>query len=180
MVGLAGTDGPGDVIRIHAYHAWANARVFAHLRTLPPGTGEREVAGVFPSVRHVLAHVLAADALWLDVMAGLPTEEVRVRATAEGAAVAGAGMAGLEARFLDLAARYRELLGERGAAGRPVLAVHPGGARLETTVAELVRHVCNHGTYHRGHVSAMLHQLGYRGAPTDYVLFLMESSGVAP
>ncbi|MEC5258611.1 DinB family protein [Bacillus amyloliquefaciens] len=29
----------------------------------------------------------------------------------------------------------------------------------------------NHGTYHRGNISAMLHQMGYKGVPTDYIFF---------
>ncbi|MFH0068201.1 DinB family protein [Peribacillus sp. NPDC056705] len=32
----------------------------------------------------------------------------------------------------------------------------------------------NHGTYHRGNVSAMLHQQGERDAPTDYVFYCLK------
>ncbi|MEH7531611.1 DinB family protein, partial [Priestia megaterium] len=32
----------------------------------------------------------------------------------------------------------------------------------------------NHGTYHRGNITAMLRQLGHPGVMTDYVLYLYE------
>ena len=176
---MAGSGDGGSAARMHAYHAWANGRVFGHLRTMPAGTAEREVTSVFPCVRHVLRHVLGADSLWLDVMAGLPREEVMARMASVLTAIAAADLAELESRFEDLAARYRAFLAQDGVAERPVVAVHPGGARLKTTVAELVRHVGNHGTYHRGNISAMLHQLGHRGVSTDYALFLMETRGTA-
>jgi uncharacterized damage-inducible protein DinB len=38
----------------------------------------------------------------------------------------------------------------------------------------MVRHVVNHGTYHRGQVAAMLRQLGYSPPPTDYLVFFDE------
>ncbi len=168
----------GDALRIAQYNAWANRRVFAHLRSLPSGTVEREISSVFPSVLEALRHVVVADLLLLDVMSGRSPEEMTARIPQVRGAVASADLGELESRFEDLAGRYNELLAEDGAAERPVVVAHPLG-RLQTTVAELHRHVCNHDTYHRGNISAMLHQLGHRGVSTDYALFLMETRGTA-
>ncbi len=38
----------------------------------------------------------------------------------------------------------------------------------------ILNHVVNHGTYHRGNVTAMLRQQGYAGVATDYLFFLMD------
>lgn len=35
----------------------------------------------------------------------------------------------------------------------------------------MVLHVVNHGTYHRGNISAMLHQLGDSSVMTDYAFY---------
>lgn len=43
---------------------------------------------------------------------------------------------------------------------------------MKTTVSELLPHVVNHGTYHRGNITAMVRQAGYASAPTDYGLYL--------
>lgn len=43
---------------------------------------------------------------------------------------------------------------------------------MNTSAAELVPHVVNHGTYHRGNITAMLRQMGYASTSTDYGLYL--------
>lgn len=43
------------------------------------------------------------------------------------------------------------------------------------TLAELMQHVLNHSTYHRGQVALLLRQLGQAPAATDYRLFLRET-----
>lgn len=168
----------GGVEHMYDYHVWSNRRVFAHLKTLPTGAAEREITSVFPSVIDVLRHVYRADELWLDVMRGLPTEQARERAGQAGEMVRSADLEQLEARFEDLASRYRECLRAERFLERPVAWVHPRAGRLDTTAAELLRQVCNHGTYHRGNITAMLRQMGHPGVPTDYVLFLMSAGAI--
>ena len=51
---------------------------------------------------------------------------------------------------------------------------HPKLGTLESTYADTILHVVNHGTYHRGNVTAMLRQLGHSGVPTDYMYYLYE------
>ncbi len=43
---------------------------------------------------------------------------------------------------------------------------------FQARCADVVQHVVNHGTYHRGNITAMLRQLGHAGAQTDYTLYL--------
>lgn len=164
----------GGVEPLYDYHVWSNRRVFAHLATLPGGVARQEITSVFPAVIDVLRHLYRVDELWLGVMGGLPTEQARERAGQLAAVVQSADLAPLEARFEGVAARYREFLSAERPLERPVVWVHPRAGRLETTVAELLRHVCNHGTYHRGNITAMLRQMGHPGVATDYVLFLLE------
>ena len=170
------TDG---VKQLYEYHAWSNRRVLSHLGTLPEGVAEQEVHSVFPTVMAVLRHLCQVDELWLDVMRGAPIERTMERMGHIRAVLAAADLGQLAGQFNDVSSRYRAFLAETDPDGL-VVAVHPTGGRLETTVAELVRHVCNHGTYHRGNITAMLRQMGHAGVPTDYVLFLMERRPAEP
>lgn len=43
---------------------------------------------------------------------------------------------------------------------------------MKTSVSELMPHVVNHGTYHRGNITVMLRQIGYASITTDYGLYL--------
>jgi uncharacterized damage-inducible protein DinB len=45
----------------------------------------------------------------------------------------------------------------------------------EFRLAELIQHLVNHSTYHRGQVTMMLRLLGATPLPTDFPLFLLES-----
>ncbi|HQV01410.1 MAG: DinB family protein [Bacteroidia bacterium] len=43
---------------------------------------------------------------------------------------------------------------------------------FETTIADIITHWINHGTYHRGQCITMLHQLGFNAVgSTDYITF---------
>jgi uncharacterized damage-inducible protein DinB len=48
---------------------------------------------------------------------------------------------------------------------------NPYAGLRETSLAEIVLHVVNHGTYHRGNISAMLHQQGDASVMTDYAFY---------
>lgn len=50
---------------------------------------------------------------------------------------------------------------------------HPNWEKKQLRIADVVDHLVNHGTYHRGHISAMLRQMGHKGVSTDYVLYLL-------
>lgn len=45
------------------------------------------------------------------------------------------------------------------------------GVPQESAIWEMLRHVVNHGTYHRGQLATMLRQLGVAPPSTDLILF---------
>ena len=51
-----------------------------------------------------------------------------------------------------------------------------GGGRGALSRSEILLHVVNHGTYHRGHAATMLYDLGVFPPTTDLPVFLMEQS----
>ncbi len=44
------------------------------------------------------------------------------------------------------------------------------GDVFSSTVGEILMHVCNHGTYHRGQLAKMLKQAGHAVPFTDYIM----------
>lgn len=48
------------------------------------------------------------------------------------------------------------------------------GKSFNNTVEEILMHVCNHGTYHRGQLAKMLKQAGYSPPVTDYIMLKRE------
>jgi uncharacterized damage-inducible protein DinB len=48
------------------------------------------------------------------------------------------------------------------------------GSPYANPLGELLRHVVNHGTYHRGQVATLLRQLGVKPPQTDLILYYRE------
>ncbi|MBE3554365.1 MAG: hypothetical protein IMW85_05085 [Thermicanus sp.] len=48
------------------------------------------------------------------------------------------------------------------------------GERFTNHLEEIIHHIVNHGTYHRGNIAAMVRQLGQTGVSTDYIDDLRE------
>lgn len=152
---------------LFAYSTWASARMFEAAGTLSPEQLSATVASSFPSVRGTLAHVVGAEWIWLrrwrgespaaapGWVAGASLSELRDR-LASIEADRDAYLTGLPDGDLARIVEYRTLSGQAGA------------DRLE----DLVRHVVNHATYHRGQVATQLRQLGVAPPGTDLVIYL--------
>ena len=54
-----------DLFTLYDYNAWANARSLGAAEPLTPEQFLRDLGSSFPSVRDTLAHVLAAEWIWL-------------------------------------------------------------------------------------------------------------------
>lgn len=158
-----------QALRLYEYHIWANNKVIGRLKEMPEEVCRQGVRSVFPSLTEALTHILVIDTVWLGTMRG---ENAVPEAAELRESVKGACIEQLEKLYAGLAQRYKAFLAENRDLDKPYAIEHLKYGKLQTTLAELVQHVVNHGTYHRGNVTAMLRQLGYPGVPTDYVDYL--------
>lgn len=162
--------------RLYDYHVWANQRVFEHLGSLPADVYDQPVQSVFGSISEVLLHVYTVDTLWLAVMHDVGSEEITAALNRARQETQDISAEELEAKFEELSEQYIAFLDDQEDLDRPVTPHHPHLGPLHTQLSELVKHVANHGTYHRGNITAMLRQLGHRGVPTDYAFYLYEAA----
>jgi len=162
-----------EVLRMYDYHVWANDTVFQHLKTLPSDIPLREIQSVFPSVFETLVHICKTDNLWLQVMKGYIFEEVVAFAGPFEAEAKKKSLSELEILFATIADQYRAFFQQLQDIEADMTLTHPRFGTITTRFSELVRHVANHGTYHRGNITAMLRQLGHPGVPTDYIKYLL-------
>jgi uncharacterized damage-inducible protein DinB len=143
------------------YHYWARDHVLDAVQLLTPEQFTRDMNSSFRSVRGTLAHVYFAEWAWHSRWLGRSPS--KGREAGEVADVAGLRTAwgelersvrafagGLDERGVEREIEYRLLNGQ------------PGTSR----VWQMVQHVVNHATYHRGQVTTMLRQMGAR-APKE-------------
>jgi uncharacterized damage-inducible protein DinB len=163
--------------RLYAYTRWANARVVEACAALPAGDLSRPLGGSFPTVLGTLAHIAAADWVWLERWHGRSPSG----APAELDDSSLEGVRGFWDQVQDRREAWLAGLDEPALA-RVVAYRNTKGDAFEGRLGDLLAHVVNHSTYHRGQVVVYLRQLGRDAPATDLVLWqrLGEPAGIAP
>ncbi|PWW32419.1 putative damage-inducible protein DinB [Cytobacillus oceanisediminis] len=160
--------------KLYDYHVWANQKVIQHLKQLPDRIYNETVNSVFSSISDVLIHLFATDITWLETMKGSSFQDTVKEVERRKSEASGASIDKLEVFYDALSKEFNSFFAEQQDLERIIITEHPQYGRCEFILADLIHHVVNHGTYHRGNVTAMLRQQGERGVPTDYVYFLFE------
>jgi uncharacterized damage-inducible protein DinB len=136
------------------YHYWARDRVLDAAEKLTPDQFGRDLGNSFRSVRETLAHIYAAEWAWCSRWNGVsPTAfptDLPVDVTA------------IRAKWGELESNVRAVLDRMGEPGLDQVIEYRmlnGDART-SIFWQMVQHVVNHASYHRGQVTTMLRQLG--------------------
>lgn len=144
--------------RLARYDQWANERVLEALNQLEPNASHTAL--------HLMGHILAATNVWLRRIHGLSLEGIQVfphptleqcRAMFEQTASDLAHFCdGLTEEHLKRVISYKNLK----------------GLEWNTSVADILTHLFNHGTYHRAQIATRLRESGFNPAVTDYIAFV--------
>lgn len=150
------------VARLFEYTVWANHRILRGAATLGVDDYKKDLGSSFGGVRGTLVHVMGAEWIWLERFKGVSHRQFMDEGDFPDIVALRDRWAAIEehrqawvrnVRDADLAAalRYTNTRGE------------PYTAPLW----QLVQHVVNHSTYHRGQVVAFLRQLRATPMGTD-------------
>lgn len=165
------------VLEQYEYHVWANRRVLDVLAALPRETFRQQIQSVFPTIADLLSHMYTMDGMWLSVMQEDRFEETMRKLEQLKTEVEGRELEEIAELFNALSVRFSAFLNGQEDHERPLHLSHPKFGEADLPLSRVLQHIVNHGTYHRGHLSAMLRQLGYASPPTDYLFFLFPTTG---
>lgn len=153
-------------LSLYRYNEWANGRYYEILVNLSPEQLEARVESSFPSLLATFAHIVSAEWVWLrrwlgespstfpDWLAEPRLADLRERLDAvESERLR--FLEGLDAPRLSSSVSYRTLSGDSHS----------------DRLADLLFHVVNHSSYHRGQLATLLRQVGGQPVGTDFVLF---------
>ncbi|MGB8541196.1 MAG: DinB family protein [Candidatus Acidiferrales bacterium] len=163
-----------DFRRLYDYNSWANHRT---LEACAPLTGEqftRDLHSSFRSVRDTLVHILLVEWLWRERWLGrspdkyppatdFPTLEALRQRWAEVEKNLLGYISSLKPEDLDRVIEHKTTAGVPQAAA----------------LSQMLQHLVNHGTYHRGQIATMLRQLDARPISTDLIFFYRERAAQA-
>lgn len=146
-----------QVTRLTAYNEWANRRVAQLLR--------QPAAAAMPEPLRLFSHVLAAESIWLCRLRQLPiTETPQSAYTIEDCS----------ARIPRLAEEWRSyfsVLTEEEVCTGEVTYRNMAGEAFTSPVRDVLTHIVNHGTYHRGQVVQLLKGVVSPLPVTDFIAY---------
>jgi uncharacterized damage-inducible protein DinB len=179
-----------DIQTLYAYNRWANQRLFSALEKLNDRQLATAVQSSFPSIRETVFHILFAEWLWLKRWQGtsphatVPDPDV---SSATWKALSPGGIptsreltttAELKS-FRDSIERERqEFLSklDDAALHAPLSFNDMSGNPYSEPLGQLLQHLVNHGTYHRGQITTMLRQVGGETVSLDMLFFFREQN----
>lgn len=151
------------------YNVWATCRLLEHVDALPEADYRRDAGLFFKSAHATLNHLLLAEhEVWFERFARGVSPQRALNEEVE------SDRARLRERLLDAAPRWLPLIASFDAArwgGRLDYTTTQGIAQSLPFAATL-GHVFNHGTHHRGQITAAITAMGHACPELDMVWML--------
>lgn len=156
-----------DLRTLLDYHYWARNRLLDALDPLAAEQFTRELGSSFKSIRDTVAHIYAAEWAWYMRWQGQsPTALVPADQFPDVASI----RAAWSAHETKMRA-FVDALGDDGV-GRVIDYTLLNGSTGSSPVGQMLQHVVNHASYHRGQVTTMLRQMGATPAKSmDMIAF---------
>jgi uncharacterized damage-inducible protein DinB len=151
------------------YSAWASRKLMDAVRAMDPRDLEKPVGISHGSLLGTLGHILFADWIWY----------TRVIAPMEKPA---GTLEALEQVWPDLQRKWVAWAGGLTDAGllREIAYKGMDGLDYRNPTWQIVMHVVNHATLHRGQAMGMLRQMGVAPPHTDLLYYYREQAAAAP
>lgn len=153
---------------IYDYHYWMNALMLDACAALTPEQWDRALGHSWGSVHGVMAHMLAAEQIWLQRWLGESPAALMPAAAVPALADVRQAWTGVER---DLRAFLAGCDDARLAADWTYR--NTRGETFTLPLGGLLLHVANHGTHHRGELAAMLTVLAVPHPEDDFYRYLV-------
>jgi uncharacterized damage-inducible protein DinB len=165
---------PAEIRELFAFNAWANRRMISAVEALSTEQFTMAMGSSFSSIRDTLVHIWAVEWVWLERLEGRsPTSFPDAKEFPDLSSMV-ARWYDIEHKWLEYASRLDEAeLAEE--VDYKTMSFGPS----RSPRWQMMQHVVNHGTYHRGQVTTMLRQQGAKGVGTDLISFYRERGAAA-
>jgi uncharacterized damage-inducible protein DinB len=150
-----------------AYNTWANNLLGSAILSMPPEQQEAELVSSFSSVKKTVLHMWDAESLWWQ---RLKLAERTVRPSEQ--------FTGDMKELLSSLQKQDKDWSEWVAGATDAMLLHEfiyydsKKEKFRQPVFQMLMHLFNHSTYHRGQLVTMMRQLGVsKIPPTDYIVW---------
>jgi len=150
-----------------AYNTWANQRLTDLISTLPEELQQKEITSSFPSLHLTLLHIWNSEYIWW--------QRLRLQENIVGPVHFFKGSTKeLIQNLLQQNRNWEELVNNSSEMMLDHVFKYQNTKRepFKQPTYQMLMHVFNHGTYHRGQIVTMLRQLGQTKIPdTDFIVW---------
>lgn len=166
-------DAQAHFLMLARYNAWATRKLFEHVDALPESDYRRDGGLFFKSVHGTLNHLLVAEhGLWFVRFSGGVSPQLALNEELE------TDRAVLRERLLEAVTHWRPLIKSWNALRFDSMLAYTTtrGAPQRLPFASTLAHVFNHGTHHRGQITAAITAMGHACPELDMVWMLQAES----
>ena len=143
--------------KLYQYNQWANSGLCKHLKKLNDQSAE---------VMKRMSHIVAAEEIWYNRIKPLGFDHLPLFDVQPWEV--------LEPRLTSSAQRLLDLLQGMEDFGVEIRYSNLAGKSFASSLSDILIHLANHGTYHRGQIATLLRQQGLEPLPTDYIFYCRE------
>lgn len=150
-----------------AYHQWANQLIIDTIEKLPESLQEQEMKSSFPSLKATLLHMWDAEAIWWQRMKLLET----ITRPSDGFS---GSCSDIAKNLMQQSKQWHEwILGaSEHMFEHEFIYYNTKREKFKQSICQMLLHIFNHGTYHRGQMVTMLRQMEVSNIPaTDFIVW---------
>jgi uncharacterized damage-inducible protein DinB len=155
-----------------SYNVWANKKILERLNQLTAEEVHKEIVSSFPSIYKTVLHMMNAEHIWfqrLKLAEHIESYMENYNGSFEE----------LTAKFSHLNKQWEEWVKEANEANLTHTFAYQNNKKeqFKQPVYEMLLHLFNHQSYHRGQLVTMLRQLGADKIPqTDFIVYCRKKS----
>lgn len=143
------------LLKLYQYNAWANRRVIGCLER--QAVTDEKIVSIF-------AHCVAANFIWYNRFMGLPRSDYKLWG-------GGYTIADLKKMVEEANELWMSFIDSNNSFDRVLKYHNYVGDYYENNIQDIMIHLVNHGSYHRGQVAVLLRERGYEPVNTDLITY---------
>lgn len=157
------------------YNVWARKRLLEAVTPLSAEQYAKPLGSSFGSVRDTVVHLYGAEWIWTARLEATPPP------AAFPAAEAYPDLADVQEAWAANDVRLRAFAGTLDAASVQLMIEYRtmAGASMSSPVWQIIHHMTNHATYHRGQVTTLIRQLGGKPPKSQDLITFYRELGTA-
>ena len=160
-----------DILFIYEYDRWANSRLLQMVSRIGPENLNKQLGSSYGSIKDTLTHILSCESDWLMRWKGItPNTIVQPSEFPD--------FQSIQEKWMEVENDQRNFVSKLSdeVLQEPVTYEDMEGKTYDYPLWQMIHHLVNHSTYHRGQVVTMLRQIGADAISLDFLDFIDEST----